>query len=303
MAVTLTIGGNARIDYAGNKSFKVKTTADGGQGVLDVSLIDPPTVPAVEDAVVLADGATTLYSGKVRLVKLRQMKTHVFVDLSCQNDADPAGLPTAAPFEISDAPSPPTSYGFRTLTLQTESTSGNIKTSGVAVIDQAGITAGMNVKITSANYGLTAREMTVQTVEVTYERATAPVYAISFGDPIVTLARIVREIPAGAITETMISDGAISTPKLQAYAVQTVSNEGATVTIDAAGITIKEGALNFPFPGGENLLLNSGFELGPYVAAPGSHTWTVATDWSTTRVRAATNLTEGTTLTMTASSY
>jgi hypothetical protein len=303
MAITLTIGGNARISYVAAKTLKTSTKADGSQGTLDVTLINPPTVPSVEDAIILADGATTLYSGTVRVVKLSQKKTNVWAQLSCQDDADPTGVPTAASFNLSDTPNNTTTFGFMSLGIQIDSIDGNIKTTGTAIIDKGGLVPGQNFQVTSANYGLSAAEYTIQEVAITYELGTVPIYTISFGDPIVRLAQVVRDIPDGYITETMISDKAISTPKLQAYSVTTLSNDGATVVIDENGITIDDGALNFNFPGGENVVLNSGFELGAFVAAPSSHTWTVATDWSTTRVRTTTNTTEGTELTLTGGTY
>lgn len=303
MAVTLSVGGNARINYVGARSIKVKTTADGAQGIIDFTLINPPSIPAVEDAIVLVDGATTLYDGTVRLVKLRQVKTNVFVDVSGQDDADPAGVPTAAAFGLSDTPNGSTTYGWLDFTYQTESTSGNIKSTGVATILQPGLAPGQNFFVTSTNYGLSAQQFTIQQVEVSYFKASAPFYTISFGDPLVRLANVVREIPEGSITTTMISDNAISTPKLQAYAVTTLSNDGATVVIDENGITIEDGYLTFPFPGGENLLLNSGFELGPYVAAQSSHTWTLTADFTGSTVRAVTNITTSNGLALTASTY
>jgi hypothetical protein len=174
---------------------------------------------------------------------------------------------------------------------------------GVATIFQPGLVAGHAVLVTSANYGLTAQEFTIQQIDTTYEKETAPVFTLYFGDPLVRLANVVRSIPDGYITTTMIADDAISTPKLQANAVKTFSNEGATVTIDENGITIEDGYLNFPFPGGENVLRNSGFELGDFVAASSTYLWTSSTEWTASAVRTRTNITEGTSLTLTGSTY
>lgn len=303
MAVTLTVGGNARIDYTRHGSVKVRTTADGQQGVLDFTLVDPPTIPAVEDAATLVDGATTLYDGFIRSVMLRQIRDTVYVEVSCQDDAVAVGLPTAAAFGLSDTPDEVTTYGFRELTLRTDSISGSIKTTGVAVIDQPGLAPGENFNVTSVNYGLTAQEFTIQQIEVTYTKETAPVYAITFGDPLVRLSQVVRNIPDGSITSTMIGEHAIKTEHLTAYAVQTVSNDGASVVIDENGITITDGYLNFPFPGGENAVQNSGFELGAFVAALTNHVWTTTANFNDTDVRAVTNITVSDGLALTGSTY
>lgn len=45
-----------------------------------------------------------------------------------------------------------------------------------------------------------------------------------------------------------------------------------------------------PIPGGHNVILNSGFEMGGYVAAPSTHTWDLAADWNTSRVGTGSNV-------------
>lgn len=58
-------------------------------------------------------------------------------------------------------------------------------------------------------------------------------------------------------------------------------------------------------PGGHNVILNSGFELGNFTAVgtTSTVTWDIAADWSGSHVRAVTNLTEGGSLTITAGTY
>lgn len=68
---------------------------------------------------------------------------------------------------------------------------------------------------------------------------------------------------------------------------------------------INASALTFgTLPGGHNLLLNSGFELADFAAAPSTYDWTSNTEWNATREGSDTNVTTNAgNLTMTASTY
>lgn len=220
MAVTLTIAATDQTNYLGARSLKIRKTADGAQGTLDATLIAPVTLPAVEDHITFVDGATTVYEGTVRVVKRRAVKGTVFVDIACQDDAAAAGVPGTSAFNLSDAPNGTTTFGYQNLQVQTESVDdGTAKTTYTLDMWEPGLIAGDNIFLTAADYSLSAVEVTIQQIEVTYVKETAPVYSLTLGDALVRLENVVRDIPEGSITRTMISDGAISTPKLDALAV------------------------------------------------------------------------------------
>ena len=87
----------------------------------------------------------------------------------------------------------------------------------------------------------------------------------------------------------------------------------AGVTVYLAGVAqaaitpdgINASAVQFgTLPGGHNLLLNSGFELADFAAAPATAVWDVAADWNASRVGSDTNVTTGAnSLTVTGTSY
>jgi hypothetical protein len=168
-----------------------------------------------------------------------------------------------APWALSDAPSPPTSYAYRDLTYTLSRTADGDTTQAHLTCYQPGLWPGMTVALTSANYGLTAANFTVNEVTVTWLNLTHWEYQVDLGDPLVTMSVWANSDSAGIlpITRTKITDGEVTTPKLAANAVTTdkldanvvvanVANIGGTVVIDSTGVAITGGAMTVKNPGG-----------------------------------------------------
>jgi hypothetical protein len=111
-------------------------------------------------------------------------------------------------------------------------------------------------------------------------------------DSIVASAITTAKLAAGAVTADSIAAGAITTAKLDAAAVTTakldasavialVTNAGATVIIDAAGIAVTNGAITVTNPGSTVIIdgtsnmfkiMASGSMASSFPAAGGAHT-------------------------------
>ena len=115
-------------------------------------------------------------------------------------------------------------YGYRDLSV-TLSTNldATTTTTGVCTIEHAGLWPGMTFTLTNANRGYSAQSFSVTNVTVTWLTGAIPEYRIEFGDPLVTMSVWIASqgaIPGpDSITTTMITDDAVSTPKLQANSV------------------------------------------------------------------------------------
>jgi hypothetical protein len=258
--LTLVIDGFDETGTLATQSLSVTAGTHGNSlGTLDAKLNDPPAVPEAEQAVDLYVGEVRRFRGTVRAVEAQEfIGGYVFAKIGAQDEGPDSVLPTAAPFGLSDDPDDVTTKGYRSLMKMTRTTEGGSpKTTYRAVVRHVGLWAGMNVEVTSATYGLAAEELAVVEVTASFPGPTHPQeYALTLGEPLVKLAQVMSEHPPadGLITETMIADDSISTPKLQANSVETgnlaadavianVANVGDTVVIDDTGITVTDGAI------------------------------------------------------------
>lgn len=239
----------------------------------DFSLKNPATIPANGDAVTL--GGPPYWTGTVVSVETIDYRSdYKRVNLTATNTD--VGTASAAPFGLSDAPNNSTTFMFRDMSVrvQTNIDDATETTTGSCTTTQAGLWPAMTFTITSANRGYAAQSFSVTDTTVTWPTLSAPLFRVSFGDPIVTMsvwvASQAANAPAGSIDGTRITDGSIDTPQLHANAVTTailaadavianVINAGGTVTIDSTGITITEGVLTFEDNYGVTALDGGGF--------------------------------------------
>ena len=238
MALTVTIGGTAQTAYL------QEGTATAKYNTFDATLVDPATVPAIGDAVALTDPT---WAGLVTRVKRRPgpRPGHDYCTVSASN-ADTAGA-SAGPFGLSDTPDGSTTFGWDAGTFEVETTENldaSGSTHGMATIREEGLWPGMTFPLTCADLGYSATDFTVTDVVVTWFNGT-PRYAITFGDPLVTMSVWLNSASAGIlpITRTKITDGEVTTPKLAANAVTT------------AKLLVADGL-------GGNLCPNGSFQLG-----------------------------------------
>jgi hypothetical protein len=92
---------------------------------------------------------------------------------------------------------------------------------------------------------------------------------------------------------------------IQSGEIRFTTDDGATFPLAITPEGINASAINFgEMPGGHNLVLNSSFELADFAAAASTLTFTDATQWVlANRVTAPDNVSESTSLTMTAPGY
>lgn len=255
--LTLIVGSLDRTDELGDEELSVHTATHGNSlGTLDAALDDPSPIPTTEEGVALYLGSDPLFQGWVRTVDaLEREDGSIGVDIGCQDAGPAGGLPTAAPFGLTDDPlAEPADVEYATIARRTRTTEGGSpKTTYEITLEADGLRSGMNVQVTSAAFGLTNTELEIVEMEMRRRYADQPQYRLVLGDPAVHLAQVVREaeVPDGSITETKISDGAISTPKLAADAViANVANIADTVLINAAGLSVTGGAVTVAGPDG-----------------------------------------------------
>lgn len=105
----------------------------------------------------------------------------------------------------------------------TQDTNANIKTSGTCITYQPGLWPIQTVDITNSDYGFLNQGFSVQDVTITWPvKFTQPVFAVTFGDSIVTMSVWQASAAQSAvlpITTTKISDEAVTTPKVAAGAI------------------------------------------------------------------------------------
>ena len=178
---------------------------------------------------------------------------HDYCTVSASN-ADTAGA-SAGPFGLSDTPDGSTTFGWDAGTFEVETTENldaSGSTHGMATIREEGLWPGMTFPLTCADLGYSATDFTVTDVVVTWFNGT-PRYAITFGDPLVTMSVWLNSASAGIlpITRTKITDGEVTTPKLAANGVTTDKLDAGSVTADKMIV------------GGYGVTLdNPGFETG-----------------------------------------
>lgn len=285
--LTITIGGNAVIDYILHGSLGMRLNA------LDLVLVDPPVIPSIDDAVTVNDPA---WSGTVVGVDRADHTTagHTFVTITATNAAVASVDP--APFGLSDTPDGIATFAYRSLVVKRSKVDGVTDVRATCEVLEGGLLPGMVVELTSANDSFVAEEFSIGDVRIKWPTKDGPVFALDLGPPVVTLAAFVDEQAADyadslfPITATQITDGAVTTPKLDANAVTTpklaagavtaneigagaittaklnasavialVTNSGASVVIDAGGIAITDGALSIEDEFGRVVLGASGF--------------------------------------------
>jgi hypothetical protein len=256
----IELGANATLIVAGadvtselaDRSLKVHTGTHGNSlGTAGATLNDPASLPAVEDAIDVYAGAgadyARLFRGLVRVVDVTEYRGgHVFAAISAQDSGPDTGTPSAAPWGLSDNPNGTTTHGYESLRVTTRTTEGGAaKTTAVVSVREDGLYPALNVELTSANNGLTAEELTIVEMDVSWPQADAPLYRLTLGEALVKLAQVMahQALEDDVITSTMISDGAISTPKLAANAVTAAKIAAGTITateIAAGAITTEK---------------------------------------------------------------
>lgn len=251
-AATLIVAGADVTGELARNSLRVRQATHGNSlGTLDARLNDPARLPVTEDTVDLYVGLVRRYRGAVRATNAeawtRPAGDYLFANFGAQDDGPDGVLPTTAPFDLSDTPNGTTTHGYQGISRATRTTEGGSPLTTYAVTTrETGLWAGQNVELTSAVYGLSAQEFTIREVSVSWPQPNAPTYQLVLGDPLVRLQQLVTEpnLPDDYITETHISDGAISTPKLAAEAViARVANIGGTVVIGPDGIAMSAGQI------------------------------------------------------------
>jgi len=155
---------------------------------LDVTLVDPATLPQLGDAVTLTNPTWAGTVASVRRADAVDRATgHTLVTVAATNAE--AATASAAPFSLSDAPDNVSTFGYSRLELQTSANSdGTTTTHGSCVIQQPGLWPAMTFLLTSANLGKAGAGYSVSNVTVTWPTPGAPSFAVEFGDPIVTMA-------------------------------------------------------------------------------------------------------------------
>lgn len=204
----------------------------------DFTLKDPAVVPALGDVVTVVDSSIGLnWTGNVSSLTTFdpvERKGHTFVKVAATNQDEAAA--SAAPFNLSDSPSPPTSYSYQKLQVaHSVDSTGAAKTQGSCQIRYAGLWPAMTFQLTSANQGYSAADFSVTDVTITWPSLSdAPQFVVAFGDPLVTMSVWLNSANAGVlpIDETKITDGAVTTPKLAANAVTADKIEAGSITAD-----------------------------------------------------------------------
>lgn len=259
--LTLVVNGVDVTAELAVRSLGIHVAAHGNsRGTLDAKLNDPVADPVTEQTVAAYAGARRLFDGLVRTVDLDEHNpgAHHFAKFSAQDAGPDLGIPSAAPFGLSDNPNGSTTMGYRRLRKMTRTTEGGaVKTTYTVTYIGDGLWSNMNLPLTSVILGLSAEELTIVDAQVKWPTSDTPEYAFELGEATVKLAQLVEEVTAiapGSITQTEISDGAISTPKLAANAVTTekldaaaviskLINVGDTVEIDELGIRVTDGLI------------------------------------------------------------
>lgn len=200
MALSLTIAGVDRVANLQHGSMRLSTTADGHQGVLDFTLVD--FKPADNDTVVVADGATTFYDGNVRSITVDEVKVgHYFCGVACQDDAVAFGSLGAAPWELSDTPNLTTTFPYLSLKMTTASpNSAGTSTTGTITTRKAGLAAGQQLTVTSANHGLSAVSFNIVSLAVTWDIDGTPLYTATIGDAPFKMVDAIQTVVDSSVT-------------------------------------------------------------------------------------------------------
>ncbi len=235
MATTLTIGvvdQTAKIQHQ-SMSCKLNT--------LDLVLVDPVTVPLLGDAVALTNPTWAGSVASITKTDPVDRAGHVLVKIAATNTA--VATASSAPFGLSDAPDNSTTYGYRALSVAKQANQdGTTSTHGGCVINQAGLWPAMTFLLTSANMGYAGSGFSVTNVTVTWPVAGTPLYAIEFGDAIVTMAVWAASqagaAPPGSIDGTRITPLTVDTPQLRANAVIGDKILAGSITADKLAATL-----------------------------------------------------------------
>lgn len=212
MVLAVTIG-------AVNQTSKLREgSATLKFNTFDATFVDVATMPVVGNAVALT---TPTWAGTVVSVKKRTgpRPGHTYVTVSATN-TDTAGA-SAGPFGLSDTPNGSTTFGYTNLEVETtHNIDGTDLTKGSLVLFTTGLWPAMTFNLTNADLGYSATNFSVTDVTVTWIKG-VPFYALTFGDPLVTMSVWLNSESAGIlpITRTKITDGEVTTPKLAANAV------------------------------------------------------------------------------------
>lgn len=242
----------------------------------DFALRDPVPAPAIGDLVQVLEPAWDGTVVSVRKSYTGPPNLSVTYTVTATNDKEAVASP--APFALSDTPDNATSYTYADLEIAEQQTADGLTTNGTLTCWRAGLWPGMTFALTSANFGLVAAEYTVTNVTVTWLEPTAISYAVEFGDAMVTLSawslNQVVYAPDGTISGTKITDGSVTTPKLDAnVVVANVLSANELVAINEDGITLRDAAGSVSLSSGGfgppwRRFVQSGVYNGDFYATP-----------------------------------
>jgi hypothetical protein len=218
-----------------------KMTARVGDtlGTLDATIID--FVPSLNSAVTFyLDGTTPLWDGTVASVETDEfIGGHTFSQMTAQAPAWPGGTPTASPWDLSDTPNFSTTFPYVKLTGRKRNTEGTIMVGYTAVVDKPGLWRNMTIEVTSANFSLAAVTFLIVEISLEYQTPDAPRYTLILDESQPQLPELITDAAAGAT-------------------VQNVENVPATVTVDATGLTVIDGAITVSNPEGTVIIDGTG---------------------------------------------
>lgn len=182
-------------------------------GKLDLTLVDPAAIPALDDTVTVDAPA---WSGTVASLTItdNDLDGHMWVKVTATNMDEAIANPASNDLVDTDG-------DFRKLSVTTSKDSAGTETiHGTLETFVSGFIPGHVFELTSATHGYAAQEFSITDVSVSWLNDETPLYTITFGDAIVTLSAWVNE-DSGVlpITTTKITDGAVSSPKIAANSI------------------------------------------------------------------------------------
>ena len=239
---------------------------------LDATLMDPTSIPMLGDDV-WCENPT--WAGTVTSVTVDDKDLHdghLWVKVTATNEDEAAA--SAAPFGLVD-----TAGDYRRLQLTRTLHDGAEEVRGTLETFLPGLLPGMTFQLTADSHNLAAADFTITDVGVNWLMPETPLFRIAFGDAIVTMSVWVNSTASGIfpITSTRITDGAVTTPKLAANAVDATklsavlalisliktADSGSRVELDAAGFRAYSSAddllVNIPTDG-SNVYVNAVLE-------------------------------------------
>ncbi len=216
------------------------TRATDSAGTLDVTLHD--LVPVLGQSVALyLDPSTKLWDGTVVAVTTDELPKggHTVSQMNATDAGFAGGSTPASPWDVSDTPNFSTTFPYVRLTGQTRLEDGLEVTTYELVVDKAGLTSNMNIDVTSALHGLSADVFLIKELTVEFLTPDQPRWTAILGESLPQLDQLIADQAANATVANVI-------------------NTPATVTVDATGLTVTDGAITVVNPEGTVIIDGSG---------------------------------------------